>query len=413
MSRQTKTGGREATSAVVPGRGVLSIGNPRTELPDGFAWTPLSDIARLESGHTPSRSNSAYWDGEIPWIGIRDATTNHGQRIDRTIQTITALGLENSSTRLLPAGTVCLSRTASVGYVLQIDTDMCTSQDFVNWVCGPQLIPDYLRYALVRESESIRQWAYGSTHRTLYFPEAKAIHIALPSLEAQHAITEVLGALDDKIAANRHLIEVIGQHCLATIARSLSVSATVENLGDICEFHNRKRVPLSKAERDSRIGDIPYYGATSRMGYVNESLFNQQLVLVGEDGSVVDEFGHPIVQYIWGPAWVNNHAHVLTGTVVSTEMLRWLLRRCNVESLITGAVQPKLSMGQLKSLRVDLPSGTELDRAEAVIFTLSARERAAAAEIECLARVRDELLPLLMNGRITVKGAERAAEDVL
>jgi hypothetical protein len=71
-------------------------------------------LARLETGHTPSRKHPEYWDGEIPWIGIKDATSNHGLRISDTYQHATQLGIDNSSARVLPANTVCLSRTASV-----------------------------------------------------------------------------------------------------------------------------------------------------------------------------------------------------------------------------------------------------------------------------------------------------------
>src|SRR5581483_214248 len=112
-------------------------------------------VARLESGHTPSRGHSEYWDGGIPWIGIRDARRHHGLTIHETEQTVSELGLANSAARLLPAGTVCLSRTASVGYVTIMGTQMATSQDFVNWVCSEQLLPAYLKYLLICEKQSL------------------------------------------------------------------------------------------------------------------------------------------------------------------------------------------------------------------------------------------------------------------
>jgi type I restriction enzyme, S subunit len=109
-------GGREATTDVKPGIAGLSINDPGTQPPDRWAWVSLRRIARQETGHTPSRSHPEYWDGGIPWIGIRDAGDHHGKIIHDTIQTVSKAGLENSSARLLPEGTVCLSRTASVGY---------------------------------------------------------------------------------------------------------------------------------------------------------------------------------------------------------------------------------------------------------------------------------------------------------
>jgi type I restriction enzyme, S subunit len=93
----------------------------------GWSWVSLRRIARQETGHTPSRSHPEYWGGDIPWIGIRDAGDHHGRIMQNTLQTVTEEGLANSSARLLPEGTVCLSRTASVGYVTIMGRPMATS----------------------------------------------------------------------------------------------------------------------------------------------------------------------------------------------------------------------------------------------------------------------------------------------
>ena len=200
-----RTGGRDATTGVIPGRVALSVGCPDLEPPKGWKWTSLSSVAQLESGHTPSRKHPEYWDGGIPWIGIKDATENHGRTLSDTYQHFSALGLENSSARLLPANTVCLSRTASVGFVVVMGRPMATSQDFVNWVCGPNIEAHYLKYVLLAENEALWRFASGTTHQTIYYPEAKAFHVCLPPLAEQKAIAAVLGALDDKIELNRRM----------------------------------------------------------------------------------------------------------------------------------------------------------------------------------------------------------------
>lgn len=189
---QQPRGGREATESIIPGRAALSVNNPGTALPSGWAWIPLLRIARQETGHTPTRAKTEYWDGNIPWIGIRDAGANHGQIIADTIQHVTALGLENSSARLLPAGTVCLSRTASVGYVTIMGKEMATSQDFATWTCTSALLPEYLMYALMAEGDDIRNFGEGTTHTTIYFPEIRALHIGLAPLEEQAEIVRLV-----------------------------------------------------------------------------------------------------------------------------------------------------------------------------------------------------------------------------
>jgi len=220
---ETRTGGRPATTGVIAGRYALSVGNPETPLPQGWRWTPIAEVARLETGHTPSRRHSEYWDGGVPWIGIKDATDNHGRTIHDTYQHASPLGIENSSARLLPPNTVCLSRTASVGYVVVMGRSMATSQDFVNWVCSDALDYRYLKYVLLAERDTFRMFASGTTHQTIYFPEVKAFHIALPPPREQREIADVLGGLDDKIELNRRMSET-----LESMARALFKSWFVD-----------------------------------------------------------------------------------------------------------------------------------------------------------------------------------------
>ncbi|HRI99811.1 MAG TPA: restriction endonuclease subunit S [Hyphomonas sp.] len=192
-------GGREASDTVLDGVGGLALNIPERALPKGWEWVSLNHLARQETGHTPSRSKSQYWDGGIPWIGIKDARLHHGREIFETLQTVTQLGLDNSASRLLPKGTVCLSRTASVGYVFIMGRDMATSQDFVTWTCGELLLPKYLMYALMGEGDEIRRFGKGTTHTTIYFPEVRAMHIALPPLEEQAEIVTRIEAAFSQI----------------------------------------------------------------------------------------------------------------------------------------------------------------------------------------------------------------------
>lgn len=182
------SGGRRASDTLMAGAAAIAVNDPGTSLPKGWRWTPLLRLARQETGHTPSRRRPEYWNGDVPWLGISDARKHHGQMIGATAQHISRAGLEASSARLLPAQTVCMSRTASVGYVTILGCPMATSQDFVTWTCTEALLPEYLMYALMAESKGIRRFGRGSTHTTIYFPELRAFHIALPPVEEQQVI---------------------------------------------------------------------------------------------------------------------------------------------------------------------------------------------------------------------------------
>jgi type I restriction enzyme S subunit len=211
---KTRTGGRAATEGIIQGAYSLSVGMPNSAPPESWTWTLLSSVARLETGHTPSRKHPEYWGGDVPWIGIRDATGNHGSTIHSTNQYTNALGIKNSSARILPENTVCLSRTASVGYVVVMGVPMATSQDFVNWVCSDAIDYRFLKYVLLAEHDTLLRFASGTTHQTIYFPEAKAFHVCLPNIKTQHLISDILQSLDDRITLLRETnttLEAIAQ----------------------------------------------------------------------------------------------------------------------------------------------------------------------------------------------------------
>lgn len=190
------------TEEVIDGDYALAVGMPKRMIPQDWQWTPLVDVARMESGHTPSRSHPEYWGGEIDWIGIADARDWHGKTIPATHQKTNEEGILNSAARLLPKDTICLSRTASVGYVVKMGKSMATSQDFVNWTCTAALEPEWLKYLFMAETAAIYRFGKGSTHTTVYFPELLALHVALPPIEEQREIVrriEALFALADKV----------------------------------------------------------------------------------------------------------------------------------------------------------------------------------------------------------------------
>ncbi|MGH7367772.1 MAG: restriction endonuclease subunit S [Candidatus Rokuibacteriota bacterium] len=131
-------------------------------MPAGWRWFRLTDLARLETGHTPSRNHPEWWGGPIPWISLADIRELHGKVAQDTIEHTNEDGLANSAARLLPEGTVVLSRTASVGFVTIMGRPMATSQDFVNWVCGPELNPRFLAYLLRASRTYIRSLSSGA-----------------------------------------------------------------------------------------------------------------------------------------------------------------------------------------------------------------------------------------------------------
>jgi len=202
----------------------LSIGVPLQSAPAGWRWRRLTDLALLESGHTPSRKRPDWWGGEIPWIALPDIRKLDGRVAQTTLERTNALGIANSSARILPVDTVVLSRTASVGYVTILGREMATSQDFVNWICGPELEPRFLLHALRGSRDYLVANASGAIHRTLYMPAVKDFHLCLPDLAEQRRLA---GSLDESLAAQRTLLDASRRELAAIEALPAAILRTV------------------------------------------------------------------------------------------------------------------------------------------------------------------------------------------
>lgn len=190
----------------------------------GLSWTDtlpshwqvgnIRRFATMKSGHTPSRAVPEYWESvTVPWFTLADVwQLREGTRMFLGVTTskISELGLANSAAEVLPAGTVVLSRTASVGFTGVMPCPMATSQDFWNWVCGPQLMPEFLVYLFRAMREEFNALMTGSTHKTIYQPVAAAIRIPVPPVAEQQQIVEFLSnetaQIDALIAKQEQLI---------------------------------------------------------------------------------------------------------------------------------------------------------------------------------------------------------------
>lgn len=166
---------------------------PSTPTKSGWKWHRLTSLARLATGHTPSRRCPEYWNGDIPWIQLPDIRALDGRVAMDTSEHTNALGIENSAAVRLPAGTVCLSRTASVGFVTIMGREMATSQDFVNWVCGPDLSPSFLMHLFIACRKPIRDLGSGAVHHTIYFPTVEQFSVCVPDLPTQRRLAADLG----------------------------------------------------------------------------------------------------------------------------------------------------------------------------------------------------------------------------
>lgn len=174
-------------------------------------------------------------------------------------------------------------------------------------------------------------------------------------------------------------------------------------LKDFINLFDSKRVPLSSKDRGERQGVYPYYGATGIMDYVNDYIFDGDYILLAEDGSTSNAKGFPIVQYIWGKNWVNNHAHIILPKNERYMMFTYqMLRSIPAKQIETGSIQKKISQENLCGYKMVLPNSDLLEKYENVVSPLWEKRKRCIEEFNTLTKQRDELLPLLMNGQASV-----------
>lgn len=200
---------REAFAGVVP----VGVPPEFKDAPAGWRWAKLTDLARLESGHTPSRSRPDWWGGDVSWVSLTEIRALDGRWVEETEIKTNAAGIANSAARILPRGTVCFSRTASVGFVAIMGKAMATSQDFANWVCGQDLDPEFLMHALIRSRSELRSIATGATHKTIYMPALQSFHLCLPERAEQgrivNGLKQQLVAVEELQTGSRNRLQEI------------------------------------------------------------------------------------------------------------------------------------------------------------------------------------------------------------
>lgn len=325
---------------------------------------------------------------------------------------------------ILKEGDIVFSRVGSV--------DRCSFVDsqHTGWLFSgrclrvrpfEEISPLFLYYFFCLESTKkfIRNIAVGATMPSINTKLMGEIEVSYPDKQVQEKIANLLGAIDDKIELNNAINDNLEQQAKALYKDwfldfspfssdgTLPDGWRIGTVGDIIQLHDSKRVPLSGTERSKMAKLYPYYGATSLMDYVDNYLFDGIYLLLGEDGTVVDNLGFPILQYVYGRFWVNNHAHIITGKEgFSVEELYLFFGLTNIKSIVTGAVQQKVSQQNLKKVPAIIPSSTALSSFDELIQPIFSQIRNLRDENARLTSLRDILLPKLMSGELDVSAIE-------
>lgn len=414
-------------------------------------YTDDIDAPRLIGGDNIAQGNLR-WDSVRRWPrdmtdGLDDYWLEPGDVVLAMDRPWIEAGLKRAAVGLQDVPSLLIQRTSRLRGTEELDTA------FLRYVVGSQAFTQYIL--------SVQT---GTAVPHISPAQIRAFSFLLPPPSEQRAIAHILVTLDDKIELNRRRNQT-----LEAMARALfkdwfvdfgPVRAKMEGragqdgqvsgqrhgwrasgptepylpadlwqlfpdrlddegkpdgwserpLADFIDIHDSRRVPLSGKQRAKRQGPYPYHGAAGVMDGVDDFLFDGVHVLLGEDGSVVKADGRPYTQYVWGKFWVNNHAHVLRGRGITSETLLVFLDQCDVAPFVTGAVQPKLSQGNLKAIPFIDAGDAVLQRFGEIVDPLFAQIRGTTEESRTLTQLRDTLLPKLISGELRIKDAEQFVE---
>lgn len=197
-------------------------------IPTTWKLKRLKFVADMESGHTPNRQIEAYWiDCTIPWITLNDVSDlESGWRFIHPKNAVNELGLQNSSAHVLPENAVALSRDATVGRSALLGRPMAVSQHFVAWVCGPELMPEYLlsvfRGPMQHHFGSLTA---GATIPTIGMPDLNQLVVPIPPIEKQERIVRQIAEVES--LATETLVRVNRQVKLLEERRQGLITAAV------------------------------------------------------------------------------------------------------------------------------------------------------------------------------------------
>lgn len=253
----------------------------------------------------------------------------------------------------------------------------------------------------------------GSVRGGISWNEICELELLVPDIEKQKSTVKAYKNITNRIILKQRINENLEKQAQALFKSwfvdyepfdgAIPNNWNVGTVGDIIELYDSQRKPISGNVRDKMKKLYPYYGATSLMDYVDNYLFDGKYLLLGEDGTVVDDSGYPILQYIWGKFWVNNHAHIMSGkNGYNVESLYLFFKQTNVKSIVTGAVQLKINQANLRSIEVMIPSKEVMTEFNNLIEPIFSIMRNNKNENDRLTALRDSLLPKLMSGEIDV-----------
>ncbi len=326
--------------------------------------TTLGDVAAVQSGTGFPVRYQGQADGHIPFYKVSDMNIAGNEReMMRENNSITEGVRRELGAFLFPKGSILFPKIggAIATNKKRLSTCDCCVDNNVMGVIPKRgrIDSEFLFYFFL--SHDLSEFANKAHLPSIRKTVVEAWPIAVPPLAEQQRIVRILDEAFEGIATatanaerNAQNARALFESCLHSVFSGRGAGWVDRPLGDVCDILDSQRRPVTKRYRKN--GEYPYYGATGVLDFVDGYLFDEPLVLVGEDGAKWGA-GERTAYAIQGKCWVNNHAHVLRPH--RSELLdKWLIYYLNVSDLsrfISGLTVPKLNQARLREIEIAMP----------------------------------------------------------
>lgn len=286
------------------------------------------------------------------------------------------------------------------------------------------IINKYLEQFLKSDScmRQIRLRAKQGTVTNLHLEEIRELVVPIPTKEEQEKIASILSTVDEQIdntekliQKNQELKKGLMQQLLTkgightkfkkTEIGEISEEWEVKCLEEICEILDSYRKPIKASERENMKGEIPYYGASGIIDWVNDYIFDEDLILLGEDGENLSSRNTELAFKVSGRCWVNNHAHVFKirdNKSHNIDFMVYYLESKDYSKYIAGSAQPKITQAQCRKFLLPIPDKKEQDKIASILVSIDEKIEEYQNKKEKLEDVKKGLIQQLLTGKIRV-----------
>lgn len=255
---------------------------------DNWSSKRLSDIAEVVGGGTPDTTDSTLWNGDIQWFTPTEV--GHSKYVSMSVRTISQLGLQKSSAKILPAGSILLSSRATVGECSIAQKDCTTNQGFQNLIPKKGINNEFLYYLAQTQKRHFIKYASGSTFLEISNSEIKKTKCAVPGIKEQTEIATFLSAIDKKIETQNKIISKYETLIKGIRERIVNCGWQWKKLDELIQEGivrlNRGNI-IPKHQKDNAY-KYPVYSSSTQnnglMGYNDTYMFDKELITWSIDG---------------------------------------------------------------------------------------------------------------------------------